>query len=223
MDSALIMEDNPETREWLAEVVDDAFPGVTVMAVATLGAGLRALEGKPVDLALVDIGLPDGCGIDLVAKCSRRSPATYCVITTIYDDDQHLLHALKAGAKGYLLKDQPRGRLVSQLAGIVQGEPPLSPAVARRLLRHFSGVGGGSETAPETVAGKTLSSREEDVLSLIARGYSRNEVALALNITPNTAAGYIKNIYRKLEVSGRAEAAVEAAQRGLVGRRPAEG
>lgn len=219
MERILVLEDNPDTREWLLGLAADAFPMAALTEAATLGAAWAVLDdGPPPGLALVDIGLPDGSGVELVAECGRRGLSTTCVMATIYEDDHSLFEALRAGARGYLLKDQPRERLIAQLAAVEQGEPPLSPAVARRMMRHFSERGTANQLPRG--AGTTLSAREEEVLSLIARGYNRNDVALALGITANTAAGYIKNLYRKLEVSGRAEATLEAVQRGLVGRAP---
>ncbi len=218
MERILVLEDNPDTREWLLGLAAEAFPEAALCEAATLDGAWSQLDGPPLQLALVDIGLPDGSGVELVTECARRGLSTHCVMATIYEDDQSLFEALRAGARGYLLKDQPRERLVAQLRAIEQGEPPLSPAVARRMMRHFSERSDATRLPPGS--GKTLSAREEEVLALIARGYNRNDVALALGITANTAAGYIKNLYRKLEVSGRAEATLEAVQRGLVGRAP---
>jgi DNA-binding NarL/FixJ family response regulator len=219
MDSLLVIEDDPRIREWLAALGEEAFPGIRSQATATLEGGRQALAAEPPALALVDLSLPDGSGADLIAEAGEGE--TLFVVATIHDDDRHLFEALQAGASGYLVKDQPRERLVEQLRGITQGEPPLSPGIARRLLRFF-GESPQSEpandrTAPARGDTAALSPREVEVLGLIARGYNRKDIARALSITPNTAAGYIKAVYRKLEVSGRAEATLRAVERGLVG------
>ncbi|MFP4607494.1 MAG: response regulator [Thiohalospira sp.] len=216
MDSVLVLEDDPRIREWLTGLATEAFPGIEPREAATLEAGRASLEASAPDLALVDLSLPDGSGADLIAGADPTR--TLFVVATIHDDDRHLFEALQAGASGYLVKDQPRDRLVEQLQGISQGDPPLSPGIARRLLRFFgeSRQPGPPPTPPEGDAA-SLSPREVEVLSLIARGFNRKDIARALAITPNTAAGYIKAVYRKLEVSGRAEATLRAVERGLVG------
>jgi DNA-binding NarL/FixJ family response regulator len=199
-------------RDWLARVAVDAFPGIEVATAGTLGQARRRLAEQGFALALIDISLPDGSGVDLIEPlCADTRVETYPVVTTIYDDDQHLFSALEAGAKGYLLKDQPRARLVEQLQGIVRGEPPISPSVARRILRFFN-------QRPATVNpdAPQLTDREREVLDLLSRGFNRNDIAQALAISPHTAAGHVKAIYRKLNVSGRAEATLEAVQLGII-------
>lgn len=211
MESILVIEDNPDTRVWLKELADEAFPGATVDEEATL-EGARARLDAGYNLALVDLSLPDGSGVDILVDIQTTYPDTFAVVTTIYDDDRHLFSAIRAGAKGYLLKDQPRERLVTQLKGIARGDPPLSPGVSRRILRYLSG--GARRSEPDA---PKLTDREMEVLSLLSRGFNRHEIGKALDITANTAAGYVKSIYRKLHVSGRAEAIREAIGYGLVG------
>ncbi|HEX5677529.1 MAG TPA: response regulator transcription factor [Alcanivorax sp.] len=210
MNTALVVEDHPESRVWLSSLLREAFPSVTVSAVGTLAEAHTKVAEHSFNLAVVDISLPDGNGVALVNTLQTRAPDTYVVMATIYDDDEHLFAALQAGAQGYLLKDQPRARLVAQLEGIVRGEPPLSPSIARRVLRHFRRLPTSNPNGPE------LSAREKEVLCLLARGYTRTDIALALGISANTVAGHVKGIYRKLDVSGRAEAALQAVRLGLV-------
>lgn len=207
--TALVVEDLPDSRDWLTATLETAFPRIAIRCANDLAQARAALAEAIPDLALVDLGLPDGNGIELVLALSREHPACQCVITTIYADDDHLFPALRAGASGYLLKDQPQARLVTQLRGIAAGEPPLSPVIARRLLKVF-------DPEPTEAGLERLSPRERETLTLIAKGYRLNEVAQALGVTRNTAAGYIKNVYRKLEVTSRAEAALAASRMGLV-------
>jgi DNA-binding NarL/FixJ family response regulator len=169
------------------------------------------------DLALIDLGLPDGSGIDVVGALHRHQPQAMPVVVTIYDDDDHLFPALQAGAFGYLLKEQPQDALVAQLLRMTQGEPPLSPPIARRVLSHFAGA---SQRRVELVRGLeeevALTDRETEVLQRVAKGYTLPEIALQFGLSKHTIADYIKQVYRKLNVSSRAEAALEAARRGLV-------
>lgn len=209
MYTILMVEDHQETREILAGVLRDAFGSIQITQTSTLGQARARLKAQAFNLALVDIGLPDGSGIDLVAQISRTMPQVYVVVMTIFDDDQHLFAALQAGAHGYLLKEQPHEELVNLLHGIIQGQPPLSPVVARRILQHFR-----IQTKPLSRCG--LTHRESEVLTLLAKGLTCKELAYLLGISPHTSADHIKNIYSKLNINSRAEASLEAVRLGLV-------
>ncbi len=187
----------------------EALDGITVLEAETIGAAKVILEDNIINLALLDINLPDGSGIDLARDITATSNDTYIVMTTIFDDDKHLFAALKAGAKGYLLKEQPREQLIQRIQGILKGEPPLSPSIARRILTYFQDA---QAEKPESC----LSKREEEVLTLAAKGYKTKEISKMLEISLNTSAGYLKSIYRKLNISSRAEATLEATKLGLV-------
>ena len=210
MQSVLIIEDHLETRGWLSRIVTDTFPETVVDEAGTLEQAREQVSANIYNLALVDLSLPDGSGIRLLEELQHRCPDTFLVVTTIFDDDQHLFDSLRAGASGYLLKDQPARVIAEALAGIASGKPPLTPAIARRILRHFQQPEVRSDPRP------SLSDRELEVLALLAKGMARNDIARLLDISANTAAGHIKSIYRKLNVSGRAEATLEAVQMGLI-------
>jgi DNA-binding NarL/FixJ family response regulator len=207
--TCLLLEDVAEVQDWMARVLRASFPGVEVAITGSL-AEVRAWlagHGYP-ELAVIDLGLPDGSGVDLIAEINQRAPATLCVVASIFDDDAHIFPALRAGAQGYLLKDQDQAAIISLLQGVVAGRPPLSPAVARKLLAHFH--------APTELAQITLTERETEVLRLIAKGMTNPEVARILNLSANTVPSYVKEIYRKLNVSSRAEVALTARNMGLV-------
>lgn len=204
---ALIVDDLDSSREWLSHALELAFPGIQIAMAGSLAEAQAHIESKP-PLALIDLGLPDGSGIRLIEKLQPLG--TLCIVATVFDDDAHLFPALHAGAQGYVLKDQSTDVLSGMLTGIAAGQPPLSPSIARRLLRHFQpAVPDASEPA--------LTARETDVLRLIAKGHTVAEVATLLGISRHTAAGYLKDVYRKLSVRSRAEATLEATRRGLVG------
>lgn len=208
MKTALIVEDHQESRGWLSGLLRQAFPGIAVEAVATLtDAKMKVREGN-FNLAMIDISLPDGSGLELVTQMQATSPGTYIIMATIYDDDHHLFSALRAGAQGYILKDQSRTRLLDQLHGIARGEPPLSPSVARRILRHL-------RHAPRPEGMPKLTQRETDVLRLLARGLPQDDIAETLNTTANTVAICTRTLYQKLGVSGRTEAALQAVRLGI--------
>lgn len=215
MKHALLVDDLPDARDRLAQAAHLAFPQLDCRHAGSVADSLLALAqpGPRPDLALVDLDLGDGSGLTVIEAISRLHPDCLIVVVTIYDDDAHLFPALAAGAQGYLLKDQPLEQLVQQLRGIGEGQPPLSPAIARRLIRHF----GRPEVSTSGPTPVSLSPRETEVLTLLAQGIRLGELAERLGISRHTAGDHVKNIYRKLNISSRAEAALQAARLGLVG------
>lgn len=209
MKSILVLEDSTGARVWLASVLLEVFPETHIYEAATIAEAKQIISEHNINLAIIDIGLPDGNGTDFVRFISATTQQTYIVMATIFDDDHHIFEALKSGAHGYLLKDQPRTDFVEKLQGILRGNPPLSPSVGRRILRYFNQITESDNVSP-------LSKREEDVLVLIARGYKCKEASEILGLSQNTVAGYTKSIYHKLNVSSRAEAALEANRLGLI-------
>jgi DNA-binding NarL/FixJ family response regulator len=217
MKRALVVEDLPEIRQWLAELAVEAFAGLQVVSAARRDEGLALVHTQQFDLALIDLGLPDGSGADVVGALRAHQPEALPVVVTIYDDDEHLFPALQAGAFGYLLKEQPREALVAQLLRMSQGEPPLSPPIARRVLSYFAMAAGRREAVLRQVEDEVrLTDRETEVLQRVAKGYTMPEIAEQFGLSRHTIAVHVKQIYRKLNVSSRAEAALEAARRGLV-------
>ncbi|MBL4917922.1 response regulator transcription factor [Szabonella alba] len=208
MKRILIVEDIAETRRWLGEIAQSAFPEARISEADTL-RGARVLLDQPHDLALIDLGLPDGSGLDFLRDLRRGPEPTICVVTTVMGDDASVVAALCAGADGYLLKENAAPVLIRQLGQISLGLPALSPAIARRIMEHFRHTGPAAE--PES----SLTEREREVLGLIARGLRNGEVAQTMGIAETTVAGYIKIVYRKLGIGSRAEAAWHAARMGL--------
>ncbi|TAK88685.1 MAG: response regulator transcription factor [Aquabacterium sp.] len=238
----LILEDNPVARGFLCRVVRESFSDVSSITEAgDLDAARRLLGhaagGKaaptddPYQLILVDLELPDGSGLELLTELANY-PATR-IVTTLYSDDDHLFPALQCGADGYLLKEDRFEVLVEELQKIVRGQPPLSPAIARRLLTHFrSGDGHGNglghpqapqaaapavaTAAPAALDHERLTPRESEVLTYLSKGFTIKEIASLMGIKWFTVNDHIKSIYKKLNVSSRAEAAVLASKQGLV-------
>lgn len=210
---ALILEDVVVMQTFLDSVLRGAFPEVQTHTAATVAQALELIERRKFDFALVDLELPDASGIKVIEQLNRKQPSAIVVVASIHGDDAHLFPALQAGAQGYLLKDEPAERMVMQLQGILRGNPPLSPAIARRMLNYFQ-----PPPIPSNVQTRDidLTPREIETLKLLAQGLRVGEVAQRMNITTNTASGYVKVIYRKLNVSSRAEAALKASRMGLV-------
>jgi two-component system, NarL family, nitrate/nitrite response regulator NarL len=241
----LILEDNPVARGFLCRVVRESFSDTIAITEASdlesarreigLAGGTSGAHGAdPFRLIMVDLELPDGSGMDLLTDLAHY-PATK-IVTTLYSDDDHLFPALQRGADGYLLKEDRFEVLVEELQKIVRGQPPLSPAIARRLLTHFrhgneadgNGSAAGFSTPgtftsskPVPLADKApvherLTPRENEVLTFLSKGFTIKEIASLMGIKWFTVNDHIKSIYKKLNVSSRAEAAVLASKQGLV-------
>lgn len=205
----LLVEDHPDAANWLAACILEVFPD-TVLAIAPdLQSARCELAAHHFDLALIDIGLPDGSGLDVISAITAQKANTYVIVTTIYDDDATLFEALRKGARGYILKDRDRDRIISYLRGITAGEVPLSAPMAEMMVRHFNAQGGRDPAIP-------LAPREEQVLAAIAMGQSVAETARSLGVSANTAKSYVKSIYTKLGISSRAEATAHAIRRRLI-------
>jgi len=217
MTNILLLEDIPEARDWLKLQVSEVFPDAVFHDAARVNAALAIIAKVQLDFALIDLGLPDGSGVDVVAALREAQPKAQAVVVTIHDDDDHLFPALQAGAFGYLLKDQTGAVLIYQLRRVSQGEPPLSPAIARRVMAHFASRSSQRER-PRNVPAVALTDRENEVLLRVAKGYTLPEIAQQLHLSRHTISDYVKQIYRKLNVSSRAEAALEAQRLGLFGR-----
>lgn len=204
----LVVEDIAQTRAWLVSTIAETF-GAVAYGAGTLKEARAWLQQRRLGvpfLALVDLGLPDGNGIELIEEIMADDPDAIVVVTTIYEDDEWLMRALGAGAQGYLLKDQDGSAIARRLASIEHGEVPISPAIARRLLHRFR---------TDEPSQASISTRETEVLRLIGRGLKSGEVAGVLGISQQTVTTHVKAIYRKLEITSRAEAALEARKRGL--------
>jgi DNA-binding NarL/FixJ family response regulator len=211
MRNILLLEDDAGTRQWFSELLHSIFSDITIVEAETIQKATALLEASDFSLAIIDIYLSDGQSFDFITRAKKYGKNLYCVVVTAFDDDTDIYTALKAGADGYLLKSQDKQKLAESLKEIMNGAPPLSPAIARRIMAHF-------REDQETTAGQetVLTKREQDVLTLIARGMTRIEVARILQIQEGTVAGYIKRLYAKLKVGSRAEAALEARRLGLI-------
>jgi DNA-binding NarL/FixJ family response regulator len=199
----LIIDDHPLTREALAGLLRQN--GFDVVAQAESGeeAIARAQELRP-DLMLLDLSMPGMDGLTALPKLHEAAPNAEIVILTASEEESNLLGAIRAGAAGYLLKSEPPERIVEFLRGVAQGEAALSGAVARQLLDQVR-EGSSRAVVPDSVA-KTLSARELEVLLLLDRHLSTDEIAVRLFISEHTVRSHVKSLLAKLGVSSRREA-----------------
>jgi len=215
----LIVEDDPVM---LAEARDAAavLGDVTMQCARDKAEAERLIARRAFDLAIVDLGLPDGSGVSLIRELSRKHSALICVAWTVFDDDERLFGALAAGAQGYLLKGETGTSLRAKIVAAAAGEPVISPSIARKVLSYFRTHAAVApresvEAAPAAPA-SPLSPRETDVLALVGKGMTIAEAAQALQLSENTVKTHVKAAYGKLNINSRAGAALQAQRLGLL-------
>ena len=212
--SVAMVEDDPRTRERLVHALARAPRLLSLaFAAATVGEMVDWLRDNSVDVLLVDLGLPDGSGLEVIRQCRRLSPATEVMVITMFGDEANMMSAFEAGARGYLLKDGTEDDLAQHVLSLSAGGSPMTPIIARQLLARLSPRSAGQGSA---VPVDMLTAREQDILAKLARGYTYAEAAELLGIAPSTVQSHVKNIYSKLAVHTKAEAIFEARQMGLL-------
>jgi DNA-binding NarL/FixJ family response regulator len=208
-----------------------------ITIVGTALSGEAALEEVPrvnPDVLLLDLGLPRMSGIDVTREVKARWPQVEILIFTIFDEEDKVLDAVKAGASGYLLKGTPADKIIEAIKEVRAGGTVIQPSLARRLLRHFRVEPDAGPVPTEPVAAppakspeptpsgasepllKPLSNRETELLQLIAKGVSNSEAARLLNLSKATIRTHLEHIYHKLEVTNRVEAVTEGIRKGLI-------
>lgn len=225
-----IVEDDAEFRHRFTAAVRAA-PDLHLLGAASTGHDALALlrTFRP-DVMLVDLGLPDLDGCEVIRTASRQHPGIDILVVTMFGDDDHIVRSIEAGATGYLLKDSDAAGIVQAIRSVADGGSPISPSIARRVLQCFRALKPAADKAPAAPAeappafvstrpgegGHDLSPREIDILRLIAKGFSFHEVSDVLGISTHTVVTHVKRVYRKLAVHSRGEAVFEASQLGLL-------
>lgn len=200
-----VVDDDDLTREALAEVLGSE-PGFEVSgSAASLDDALSQI-GDGVDVAIVDLGLGEDSGIDLIAALRHRFPQLDLMAHTVFDDRDNVFQALKAGASSYVLKGASADELVAAVRELSRGGSPMSPKIARLVIEHLQG---GAQPDP-------LSPRERQILRHIDRGLTYKEIAAELSISAHTVHSHIKNVYERLQASGKRDALARARSRGLI-------
>jgi len=208
----LIVEDDSVLRRHFEQAVV-VHPLLVLVGAVGDCRGCEALLHLPIDAMLVDLGLPDGDGISLIRQLKIRHPAAEAMVVSVFADERKVVAAIRAGASGYLLKDMLREDIGDAIIDVLAGGSPISPSIARYILKALSAT--GVSASPE-VASDGLTTREMEVLNLIARGCNRKEIAELLQLSLHTVISHVRKIYRKLEVHSRNEAVFEACQQGLI-------
>ncbi|MDB4933214.1 MAG: Two-component response regulator [Labilithrix sp.] len=205
----LLVEDDPDVAKDLALLLEGRSDLALASAFGAAEPALAAIQrGLDADVALVDLRLPRMSGEELIRKLKVARADLEIVVLTVFEDDESLYGALRAGASGYLLKDAPRSELAGAILQVHRGGAPMSPSIARRVLLEFR--------QPPQAKAFALTAREREVLDLLTKGASYPLIGKALAISISTVQSHIRAIYRKLEVCTKAEATAEAYKRGIV-------
>ena len=219
--SVLIVEDEPEfMRRFTNAILSD--PALALAGSAgTARAAIGMLDVQPPDVVLLDLGLPDLDGVEVIRHAVRQRCGCDVLVVTMFDDDQHVLDSIEAGAAGYVLKDALPESIVSSIRDLSCGGSPISPGIARRILDRFRVALAPARAAPSSAPPKPgsaalLTDRETELLRLTAKGLSFETISELMGISPHTVVAHVRKIYRKLAVHSRGEAVYEATQLGLL-------
>lgn len=207
----LVVEDHPLFRDGLRVLLDDE-PMIEVVGVAGTGEdGIAAAAELEPDVVVMDLQLPDVHGLEATRRILSRSPHVQILILTMFDDDDSVFAAMRAGARGYVLKGADPADIVRCVEAVGQGEAIFGPGVADRVLGFFA----ARQLARHHEAFPELTLREREVLDLIASGLANDAIARRLLLSAKTVRNHISNVFTKLQVSDRAEAIVRARRAGL--------
>jgi len=206
----VIIEDTREVREGLAALINGTRGFSCLNSYYSMESALAGLNRQPPEVILTDIGLPGMSGIDGIEILRARYPHLPIVALTVYDNDEKVFSALCAGASGYLLKNTPPARLLESIKEVVDGGAPMSPEVARRVVRLFR------EFRPPDTASYRLTPQETELLKLLIEGHHKKTAAREMAISTNTVSFHLKNIYAKLQVHSKTEAVAKALRERLV-------
>ncbi|WP_395701165.1 response regulator [Aquabacterium sp.] len=220
-----LVEDDGRMRDRFIHAIE-AEPSLRFAYGASTAQDMLAwFADNVVDVLLVDIGLPDRSGLEVIRRCSRMQPACAVMVITMFGDEATMLQAFEAGARGYLLKDGTEADLATHVLSLHAGGSPMTPIIARQLLARWQADAQQRPAARRTdvatqPAGdarpEALSRRESQVLDLVARGFTYPEIAAQMSVSVTTVQTHVRNIYGKLGVHSKTEAVYEARQYGLL-------
>jgi DNA-binding NarL/FixJ family response regulator len=212
-----LIEDDPSIHEFLRRALEKRPDWRLAGSSSSFAHAQTHAAQAAASVYLVDLGLPDGRGEELLKALSRSNPGAELLVFTVFGDESRLIGAIEAGATGYVLKGCTTDELIEAIEQIQQGGAPISALLARLLLKRFRGAQDSQPTPLESGPDfSLLSERETDVLKLLAQGYVTKEIARKLNISGHTVGSHIKNLYRKLSAHTRVQVVRIAQERGLV-------
>ncbi|MDO9359077.1 MAG: response regulator transcription factor [Polaromonas sp.] len=214
-----LVEDDVHFQTAIANAITASADMRLVSVSGTRADGMKALASEAADVLLVDLGLPDGSGIDVIRAAHQHAPDCAVMVCTTFGDEAHVLQSIEAGASGYLLKDSAPDNMLAEIRSLHGGGSPISPLIARQILTRFRQAPVAPVAAPaeRDQEQALLSSREKQVLELITKGFTAEEIARLMQVSVHTVQTYVRRIYMKLKVSSKAEAIYEARNQGLLG------
>ncbi|MBI5493378.1 MAG: response regulator transcription factor [Deltaproteobacteria bacterium] len=227
----LVVEDQPKILKNQLKLLA-AYPEIDIVGTAVSGeAALEEVERCNPEVLLCDLGLPQMSGIDVTREVKAKHPNMEILIFTIFDEEDKVLEAIKAGASGYLLKGAEADKIVESIKEVKSGGSVIQPNLARSLLRHFRAPMEGQPpppppvdparpvdaNAPRQETRRALTERELEILQIIAKGLSNNEAAKVLGLSKATIRTHLEHIYQKLDVTNRVEAVTEGIRQGIIG------
>ena len=207
----ILVEDDADVHDRLVQLIVRHEQFELLAAASSVAEGLVALARHKPDILLVDLGLPDGSGIDIIKAINEQNLDCEAMVISGFQDEHRVFSALEAGAKGYILKHDKSQKITDAIINMMDGGAPISPVIARLMLRKFQAPLQHEHGLPEA-----LTRRQKDILKLVSQGFSSREIAEKLDIRYYTVTTHIKNIYNKLQVNSRTEALHEAGRLGLL-------
>jgi DNA-binding NarL/FixJ family response regulator len=212
----LIVEDDAEFRQRFERIVSEAHDLELAGSVRTVAEALDAIKMREFDVLLVDLGLPDGSGVQAIRAASMLRPAARIMVVSVFGDEENVIQSIAAGASGYILKDSLSSEFVSTIRELLAGGSPISPMVARLVLNQARVTYTDRITAAEEIEPSPFTDREMEILTRVAKGFSFSEIAGLLDISINTVKTHVNRIYGKLAVHSRSEAIYEAGKIGVL-------
>ncbi len=236
----MVVEDDAQTRAGLVDSLASHAQFEVVAAPGTVKDALAILADDniaPLDVLLVDLGLPDGSGATVIEAATSQVPPAEVLVITVFGDEKHVISAIEAGAAGYLLKDTAPEGITEAVEQLLAGGSPITPVIARHILKRFqpppaaafdgmaskapaSDADGSADSRNSAAEIPNLTPREIEVLQMVSRGYTNNEIGELLSLSFHTVNSHVKHIYRKLAVRSRSEAVFEASQLGIIDLQP---
>lgn len=214
----LLIEDDLPVRNRLANIIEHWNKAELLPPCSNLKDGLDTIHGQSVDVLVTDLKLPDGHGIEAIRTLREVQPQANAMVISALGDSKTVIAAIEAGATGFLLKDAEPYDVIDAISKILAGGSPVSSAIARTIIREFNSreLNSKEEAPGEAEAPMDLTPRELEILQGLAKGLTSAEIAEMFSISKQTVSVHIRNIYRKMEVHNRTEAAYEALRLGLV-------
>lgn len=204
-----VVDDHPVVRRGLRTLID-SLPDVEVVGEASTGEdAIAAVPGAEPDVVVMDLNLPGVNGIEATRRLVNDAPHLGVLVLTMFEDDDSVFSAMRAGAKGYVLKGADQEDLARAVLAVGRGEAIFGPTIAGRITRYFAGRTASAAPFPD------LTEREREILELLARGHSNIEVSRHLGLSAKTVRNHVSNIFTKLQVTDRTNAVIRAREAGL--------